>query len=175
MEHRLQGPTAVVAQVSWSLWLFQHILITIFTENVDPDPFLDSTTGGDRTVLLNEGAHNLRISDGPQLGEDPSSPSPKCRDPLRPLTASLLQGQSDKPDAVPPTPASPTPAGPSLPPPPPLPPQPTIGSREEAAPYTGLVGGQQNRGDWADRSCQIGGGVSSPLSSAGAILPLSRW
>ena len=171
MEHRLQGPTAVVAQVSCPLWLFQRILIAINTENMDSDPFLDSTTARGRTVVLNEGAHNLRISDGPQPGEDPSSPSPKRREPLRPLTASLPQGQSDKPDAVPPTPASPTPVGPSLPPPPPLPPKPTIGSREEAAPCNGLVGGQQNRGDWADRSCQIGGGYLHPFHRPGQYFP----
>jgi len=51
---------------------------------MDSDPFLDSTIAGDRTLFLNEGAHNL-ISDGPQVGKDPSSPSPKRREPLRPL------------------------------------------------------------------------------------------
>ena len=171
MEHHLQGPTTVVERVSWPLWLFRHILITIITENMDLDPFLDSTTARDRTVLLNEDAHNLRISDGPQSGEDSSSPSPKCRDPLRPLTASLLQGQSYKPNAIPPTPASPTPTGPSLPPLPPLPPKPTTGSREEATPYNRLVGGQQNCSDWADRSCQIEGGYLHPFHRPGQYFP----
>ncbi|KIM59853.1 hypothetical protein SCLCIDRAFT_26959 [Scleroderma citrinum Foug A] len=100
--------------------------------DVDSDPFLDSTTAEDQTVFLNEIANNSRIAIGP----DPLSPSPKHREPLRPLIGSLPQGQdssgSDKPDVVPaPASASPTPAvavGPSPPPPPPLPPKPAIGS-----------------------------------------------
>ena len=116
---------------------------------------------GDQTLFSNEGAHNL-ISNGPQIGKDLSSPSPKRREPLRPLTGSLPQGQSDKPDAIPPASTSPMSIGP-FPPPPPLPPKPIIDNREEATLYNGLVSGQQNHGDWMDTSHQIGGGYLHPL------------
>jgi len=140
---------------------------------VDSDPFLDSTTVGDRTAL-NEVAHSSRVLDPPQSGEDPSSPSPKRREPLKPLTGSLPQGQeSDKPDVVPaPASASPTPAvGLSPPLLPSLPPKPTTGSREEAILYNGLVGGRQDHGDWMDMSRQIGGGYLHPFHPQGQYFP----
>jgi len=138
---------------------------------VDSDPFLDSTIAGDRTILHND-AHDSAVLGGP--GEDPPSPSPKRREPLRPLTESLPHGQdssgSDKSDAVQVPSLSPTSGvGPS-PPPPPLPPKPTIDSQEEAVLYNGLVGGQQH-GDWMDASRQIGGGYLHPFHLPGQYFP----
>ena len=155
-----------------SLFFFQCILIFILTEDACSDPFLDLTTAEDRTALLSEIAHNSRVPDGPQSGEDPSSPSPKCCKPLRPLTSSLPQGQSDKLNAVLPASASPTPAaGPSPPSLPPLPPKPTIGNREEAIPYNGFIGGQQDHSDWMDMSHQICRGYLHPFHLLGQYFP----
>ena len=96
------------------------------------DPFLVLTMAEDPKVLSNEVPGVLKVPNGPQVplaGLDPSSPSPKCCKPCRPLTESLQQEKdspmSGKPNIVPAlAPVSPTSAtavGP-LPPlaPPPL-------------------------------------------------------
>jgi len=127
---------------------------------------LDLPTAEDRTV--NKVAHNLRVPNGPQSVEEPSSPSPKCCKPLRPLTGSLPQGQPDKPDAVPLASASPVLAVDSSPPPLlPLPSKPIIGNREEAVLYNELVGTRQDHNDWMDTSCQVGRGYLHPFHVPG--------
>ena len=148
------------------------------TEDVNLDPFLVSTTAEDQTARLNEVANNLRVTNGPQSMEDPSSLSPKHREPLRPLTASQPQEQdssgSDKPDVMSaPASASPMPAvADGLSPPLPLLlPKSTIGSREEAILHNRLVSVRLDHGDWMDTSHQIGGGYLHPFHLPGQYFP----
>ena len=136
------------------------------------DPFLVLTMAEDPKVLSNEVPGVLKVPNGPQVplaGLDPSSPSPKCCEPCRPLTESLQQEKdspmSGKPNIVPAlAPVSPTSATavgplPPLAPPPPPPPKPTIGSQEEAMLlYSGVVGGQHGHSEWMDPSHQVSGG-----------------
>ena len=160
-------------------FIFSTMLIFVLMEDANSDLFLVSTKAGDQTVLLNEAVNILRVPDGPQSREDPSSSSLKCHKPLRPLTGSLPQGQDssglDGPDVMPaPASTSPTPAvavGLSPPPPLPHPPKPAIGGREEAILYNRLVGGRQDHGDWMDMSCQIGGGYRHPFHPLGQYFP----
>ena len=132
-----------------------HIDTHLLADTAGSDPFLVSTVAEDPITNGVPGKfkpptdHQVPLSTA-----DPSSPSPKCCEPCRPLTESMQQEKdvhmSEKPSIAP---APPLAVGP----PPLLPPRPTIGS-QEATLNNGFVGGPHGPGEWMDPSCQVGGG-----------------
>lgn len=132
-----------------------HTDIHLLVDTMCSDPFLVSPVA--ENPIANGVPGELKLPTGRQVPlttADPSSLSPKRREPCRPLTESMQQEKdvpmSEKPSIAPTPPLA-------VGPPPLLPSRPTIGG-QEATLNNGFVGGQHGQGEWMDSSRQVGGG-----------------